>query len=113
MTASGDYMQMALTTSNKMTGLGLDDPAVVALRETHAALFGAAANNVIFSQPDITDYTELPGGGVLVPGYPVFLACDSVALGAVQTVSIRIHYTVIELKTDEYLELIESSRMLS
>jgi hypothetical protein len=110
--ASTDYVQAALTTSNKMSGLGLDDPAVVSMREWHGYLYGTAANFFIHQLPDTEDLSGMPGGGLLIPADPIFLAIEGVSLSAVASVSARIYFTVIDLKTDQYLELVESVRMI-
>ena len=112
MIASGDYMQAALVSSNKMTGLSLDDPAVLDLMEWHANLQGAAANLTTYKIPEARDFTELSGGGILIPGNPIFVAAQGTSLAAAQTISCRIRYTLIELKADDYWELVEATRFV-
>lgn len=110
--ASADYLQAAITTSNKMTGLGLDDPAVVCMKEWHGQLWGTAANCGIFSSPDVEDLSSLPGGGFIVPADPIFLAVQTQSFGSAGVCSARIYFTVVDLKSDEYLELVEAVRLI-
>lgn len=110
--ATADYLQAALTSSNKMVGLGLDDPAVIDMMEWHCLLTGTGGNLDMYEQPSIRDFTNLPGGGLIIPGYPIFIAANGASLASAQTVSARIYFTLIDLKADEYIELVEALRMV-
>ena len=112
MTASSDYMQMALTVSNKMVGLNLNDPAVVNLWEQHVVLNGAAATMTHYTSPHAISFTDLPGKGLLIPATPLFIAAEGVSLTNAQTISVLIFYTMVELKTEDYWELVEATRMV-
>lgn len=110
--AEGDYFQAALVMSNKMSGIGLDDPSVVIAREWHSRVSGTPAVMFHFQVPDVDDFSDLPGGGLIIPANPIFLAAEGVSLAGAQTVNCRIRFTVKELKADEYIELVESVRMI-
>lgn len=110
--SNADYMQAALTVSNKMTGLSLDDPAVIDMMEWHVNQQGTAASSQLFTLPFIRDFTDLSGGGLLMPANPVFLAAQGVSIAAAQTISARIRYTMVELKDAEYIELVQNFRFV-
>lgn len=110
--ADDDYVQAALSTSNKFTGIGLDDPSVIITREWHSNYSGTPANQWHYQVPDTDDFSTLPGGGILVPANPIFLAVTGSSMTGAVTVTIRIDFTVIELKADEFIELVESLRMI-
>lgn len=107
-----DYLQAALTVSNKMTGLSLDDPAVIDLMEWHVDERGTPANVWHYEIPEIRDFVSLSGGGLLMPANPVFLAVQGTDLTGAQTVSARIRYTMVELKDAEYIELVQNYRFV-
>lgn len=107
-----DYIQMALTVSNKMTGLSLDDPAVIDMFEVHCDFAGTAANVYSYELPTLRDFTNLSGGGLLMPANPVFIAAQGVSLASAQTISARIRYTMVELKDAEYIELVQNFRFV-
>lgn len=107
-----DYIQMALMVSNKPTGISRSDPAVIDMFELHLVANGAPATAEILQIPYVHDFSTLPGGGLLIPGYPIFVAVEGVSLASAVTVSMLVFFTIIDLKTEEYLELVEATRML-
>lgn len=108
----GAYFQAAITMSNKASGLSLDDPGVLHMQEWHVDYAGTPANVFHYIEPDVSDFSTLPGGGLIVPANPIFLAVDSVSIGSAITISCRFDFTVIDLKADEYIELVEALRMI-
>ncbi len=109
--ASADYIQMALTSHNKMSTLGLEDPAVIDLMELAILWNGTPANTQYHNRPVIRDLSNLPGGGLIVPSNKIFVATRGWSLGGPSATACRIYYTVLDLKADDYWELVEASRM--
>ena len=110
--ADDDYLQAALVTSNQMTGIALSDPAVVDLMEWHVDIQGTAASAQQYVIPEHREFTALSGGGLLIPANPLFICAEGSSLGVATTVSCRIRYTLIELKADEYWQLLEGTRFV-
>lgn len=110
---SADELRIALTVSNSMATLVGTDPMVLDFLKITRYDYGTAATAVMSIQPIIKDYTNLPGGGIIVPPQPLYLAAAGVGLTAAVTVVCRIYYTLLPLAVDQYWELIEARRVLA
>lgn len=110
--ANDDRITAAITGSNKMTALSLDDPAVYAFTEVIPVVYGTAADADLYFQPWMQDFTSMPGGGLIIPSYPLYIAAEGTSLASASHVSARVYFTQMELKPDEYIELSESTRMI-
>jgi Trk-type K+ transport system membrane component len=67
-----------------------------------------------FLQTEVADFSMLPGGAVITPPSTVFLTGWLIA-GASPvstTVRARIYYTIAELSTEDYWQLVEARRMI-
>lgn len=110
--AQADHLLACISGSNKFTTISLGDPSVYAFVEWSMMSWGTAATGETIVLPTVSDYSSLPGGGLLIPGYPLFLAVEGVSLASAQHVTARVHFTMQELKADEYIELVEALRMI-
>lgn len=110
--ANDDRIAAAITGSNKMTSIDLSDPAVYAFTEIVPVVYGTAADADLYFEPWAQDFTSMPGGGLIVPSYPLYIAAKGTSLASASHVSARVYFTQIELKPDEYIELSESTRMI-
>jgi len=108
---SPDSITMALTGSENITTLGLDNPAVIDTFTLGMKKFsgvGFQFTNV----PIIRDFSELPGGGIVVSPRPLFMAVQGASLASAATVEMRGYFTVQALSADEYLELVDFYRIV-
>ena len=114
--ANDDILMAGLTTSNKVAGLNPPDsfpePGVVDMVKITGNLRGAAANLFLNQIPIVKDFTSLPGGGFIVPSRPLFVAVQSSGLVAAATVDVRGYFTRVELKDNEFLELLDAYRLV-
>ena len=110
--AESDEVNMALTVSNKVV-LGLDDPAIIDLLDLLPHLQGAGVSGHVHERPIVRDFTSLPGGGLIIPPRPVYLAIKGEGLAAAGIAMARIYYTHLELTPEDYWELVEARRMIS
>jgi len=104
---------MAVTSSDNPTDLTPDQVAIIDMTKTVRADMGTAATAKLINWPIIRDFSQLPGGGLIVPPNPIYLAVLGVAQPGVQTLDARIYYTAIQLKGDEFWELVEARRIIS
>lgn len=111
LSAADDRFTVALTNSNSITSLGLNDAAVIDEWELNCH-FATAVGLADIQQPIIRDFTQLPGGGIIIVPRPLFVACKGTSLGAAGSAQVRGHFTVKELKADEYIELIDYYRIV-
>lgn len=110
---AGDSLTMALVLSNKVTDIGdLSDPAIVDSHTLFAGVHGTPANAIFHQLPEIVDFTDLPGGGLIITPKPIYVAINTTTFAAVTTVKCRIHYTTKVLTTDEFWELVQASRIV-
>lgn len=63
--------------------------------------------------PFVRDFSMMPGGGLLTPPNPLYLFKYSNFLAIEPEVVARIYYTVVELTTEDYWELVEARRVLT
>lgn len=110
--AAADYITAAIVTHNKMAGLDYDDPAVVDLFRIMRQDMGVAASGQITETLFAHDFSQLPGGGLLIPAYPIYLAVLGTSLATPATVRCRGFFTARQLEATEYIELVEAARMV-
>jgi len=108
MTASGDEIRMALTTSESISNLRVDEKAVI-----HSMVYkrfdaGTAASGHFYRLPFVYDLSDLPGGGILITPRPLYLAGDTDGVASAAVLYVRIYFTVISLTPAEYFELLET-----
>lgn len=107
-----DSISCAIVSSNRMSVLGLSDPGVIALTEFKRVDSGVPADFQMYTLPQVQDFTEMPSGGLIVPANPIFVAAEGVSNALPFTVSARIYFSMLDLKAEEFLELVESTRMI-
>lgn len=112
--SGGDYVLMALTVSNAITSLlSLNDPLILDTSRIDRYDIGTAASGLFRDSPVIRDFSDLPGGGLLVAPNPLYAGIISAGASGVMGGWVRMYYTYMELNTDEYWQLVESRRVIS
>lgn len=107
-----DAIQMALVSSQQITALGLDNPAVIDMQQISKGQ-ATAVGYTIRTIPFTRGFESLPGGGLIIAPRPLFIAIKGTGLASAGGVSVRGYYTARELKADEYLELVDYYRIVS
>lgn len=110
--AVGDGVMMGITTSDNPASLVPEQVAVVDMTRIIRVDMGTPANAELMQAPIIRDFSQLPGQGLIVPPNPIYLAVEGIAQPAVLTMDCRIYYTAIQLKGDEFWELVEARRII-
>lgn len=114
MTASGDTITLGVSRSDQIAVMSRDDARVLDARVFGVVYHGTPANAMFTERPTmVSDFADLPGGGLLIPGAPIFLGCDSTGLATPATVSVTIYYTMIKLVPAQYWELVEAMQIVS
>lgn len=108
----GDYLEFGLTASDQITALGLGVNAVIDYNRLIRHDLGTAGTGFYQHQPFVKDLSNIHGGGFLVPPNPIYVATQGNSLGAASTVAVRFYYSVVDLKADEFWELVEIRRMI-
>lgn len=107
-----DGIDWGLSLSNAFTTPGLAENTIIDLNFVARKDFGTAASAILLHGPWVKDFSQLPGGGILVPPTPLYLFAKGATAAAAHTVVARIHYTTLQLAIDQYWELVESRRVL-
>lgn len=108
-----DYLDVAMTTNNKITAISdLQDPGVVWHWRYIKHEDGTSANSWFQVWPVVRSFAELPGGGLIVPPNPLYCAIKGNGLASAGGVYIRIYFTEVELKADEYWELVQARNII-
>lgn len=112
--SSGDYAVGAITVSRNTPSLiDIEDPTLIDSARVMRFDLGAAASGFFYDEPIIRDLSTLPGGGLLVAPNPLYVAMNSVGAANPMALSVRMYYTLKELKPDEYWQLVESRRIVT
>jgi hypothetical protein len=69
--------------------------------------------NGMYAQPWIHDFTNMPGGGILVPAQDIYLGMTSSGFVTAGQAAARVYYQVVPLKAEDYIELAQRLRVLS
>lgn len=111
--ASGQQIMAGITIAAISSLSDVANPALVDGMRLTRIDQGTAGSAVILNQPYIKDFSNLPGGGILVAPNPLYLAIQGLSAAAAGRVRCRMFYTYMELATDEYWQLVESRRIIS
>lgn len=114
LTTTGNRVTLALLAAASV--LDIDnpvDPLVLDSARLNRYDYGTAASGFALRQPYVKDFSNLPGGGLLVAPNPLYCAVKGYGTAQASEGGFRIYYTYMELNTDEYWQLVESRRVIS
>jgi hypothetical protein len=104
--ANADFFDMALTNRDDLTNLDPTNQNVIVHKGVHVRVVSAVG--VISDHiPLISDFSTLPGGGLIIPANPLYVALDSAGFAAAGTCRFVIYYTFKQLKDADYIELVQ------
>jgi hypothetical protein len=110
---TSDYLFAGLSTNGTLTSVLPVDPNVIDFHRWQVFENGAPASSEIIETPTVLDFTTLPGGGKIIPAFPVYGFVQGVSLASVVTCDIEFDFTARVLKAEEYIELVEASRVIT
>jgi len=61
----------------------------------------------------VRDFSSLPGGGLLTLPNPLYLAVQGESLASAVTVRARIHFSRMDMEAENWIELVEQTRLLT
>lgn len=108
-----DYLEAAITGSDTIDDLALTRPEVYDRLSLNVTEWGTPANAELIYKPIVRDFSNMRGGGMLVPAQDTYLGVDSGDLTGAATVSARVWFRVIELAAGDYIELVQRLRVLT
>lgn len=109
-----DYVIAALSASATIIDLSNQaDPLIIDSARLYRMDAGTAATATYLSMPFVKDFSDLPGGGILMAPSPLYAMVQSYSTSNPLGVWMRLYYTYMEMATDEYWQLVESRRIIS
>jgi len=109
--AVGDELDMALTTSNRITALQASDAAVLDIAQQMIVVETAVGVQRELL-PLIRDFSTLPGGGLIIPPRPLYVAVKGTSLANAARVWCRGYFTPVAMKGEDYYNLLDAYRLI-
>lgn len=114
---AGDSLYAGLSVYNGITtfatAAAIVDPTLLDMFRLSRGDFGTAASGTILDHMVRKDFSNMPGGGIIVPPVPLYGWAQGVALTSAVTMVIKAYYTLLELSPDQYWQLVEARRVIS
>lgn len=112
--ATGDAVSLGLAASNSIVNVeDMSNPSLLDLLTIQRQDIGVAASGFFQDIPRVKDFAALPAGGLLIPPNPLFGFVVGNSLTGAMTVRLRLFYSPVELKVDEFWQLVEAYRVIS
>lgn len=108
-----DSFGYGISLSNAFASAALNEVTILDLNTLSRLDWGVAASGGLWRQPWVKEFTQLPGGGLIVPPNPIYLYAQGSGLVAANSVIARLWYTVLPLAESQFWQLVESRRVLS
>lgn len=111
--AEADALYAGVTISDGITGLDLNQAAVITMLNITEADFGTPASAQMNFGPFVQDFTTMPGGGLIVPGVQLYGAIQGISLASVASCEIRMWFNYKKMARGDYLELVQAMQVLT
>jgi len=111
--ATADTLTFGLSVSNAFATPGLAYSEIVDFNMLTRVDVGAAASGGWRDAPNIKDFSQYPGGGLILPADRLYIFLAGTSLTGAARVYARIHYTTQELSADQYWQLVEQRHLLT
>lgn len=102
--ASTDSLHMALTTRSDLTAIDPVNLSVLVSKN----IVGLATNTEPIITPLINDFSNMPGGGMLIPANPLYLGAFTAGAAAASSVRVVLEYRWKKLSPQESIELLQT-----
>jgi len=103
-----DLFRGGITVSNGIVDLARTHPELIDQVEYVGFVSGTPASGEIVRGNVMNDFTSMPGGGILIPASPVYVAIYTSGFASVANMDVQIDFTFKELADADYIELIQS-----
>lgn len=106
--ADTDSLEVALTNRDDLTSIRPVSQNVLAYKNRIALAAGTPGNCIHITSPLVSDFSQLGGGGLIIPANPLYIGMDTEGAAAASRVDAVIYLTFKELADSEYVELIQT-----
>jgi hypothetical protein len=114
---NNDQIHMGLCVANNLTSMvtaaAYADPSLLDKIVYERTDTGTAANATLSVKPYVKDFSDLPGGGIIVPPSPLYGFVQGVGNANVNSVIIKLFYTSMIVPPADFWELVEARRIIS
>lgn len=111
--AAADNIQAALTASQNITDLDLDNAAVIDVMRLGIVAPSDTTSCTPITMPLIRDFSAMPGGGLIIAPRPLYVGVMGASLASASTAECRGYFRQIDLKAEEYLDLVDFYRIVA
>lgn len=105
---SGDGANLGISQSGSWTTVTLTEQSIVQVARPRRKDMGTPATAEFLDSIRVFSFADLPGGGLLVTPRPLYAFVQGVSLANPVTVPYRLYFTILDLKPEEYFELLEA-----
>lgn len=107
-----DTLELGLVMSNSLTTVSDADPAVISRKVLIRTDLGTAASGNFYNTEMETDFSTLPGGGILILPNPLYGSIQGTGLSGAAGAVIRLFFSPVEMSSDDYFNLVQSRQIL-
>ena len=108
-----EQLDLALTAHSNVDDIAaLSDPGVLTLMTLSRLADATATGSEREITPFIQNFSDLPGGGLIIAPKPLYVAAKGSNLAGPTSTHCRIYYTIKELEPDEFWELVQAARIV-
>jgi len=108
MVVAADFTEFAMTNRDDLAELEGDNMNVLLLKQHKIFVSGTPATAFLNELPIISDYSGLPGGGLIFPANPLFIAIHTTGFTSAITLKAVMYYLTKQLTDADYIELVQS-----
>ena len=113
MNGNDDALQVGVSQSNSWSSVSPSEASIMDICWVTMIFNGAPANAHLVWNPVIKDLSGLPGGGLIIVPNPLYAFAKGTGLTGPSTNRVKLYYTQIEVKEQEFYDLWQSRVMLT
>lgn len=106
--ANTDSLAVALTNRDDLSSLDPTNQSVLVYKSIVPLIVGAVVSLEENEQPVISDFSTLPGMGLIIPANPIYIGMITEGFAAAGIVRAVMYFTFKQLTDAEYIELMQT-----
>jgi hypothetical protein len=108
-----DFFAYGLRADSSLVAPDITDPAVIDVHYYNYYVVGTITARNSVHDRDVTDFTAMPSGGLIVAPTSLYAYLVNGLTGITVTLSVRVWFTLVDLSTEDYWQLVESRRKIT
>ncbi len=106
--ANSDELKMALTNRDDLSAIDASNQSILAMKQVDPLMVGAVVGIEIVDLPWVSDFSGIPGAGLIIPANPLYVGVYTVGFAAAARIRCILYFTFKTLTDAEYIELIQT-----